>query len=82
MKYLGTVSGRDEDKIKEAGVHVAYHDGVPYIDEGKEILLCRVMSETPITQDEFKDEKIDAAPACRSSYWQMYVAEITVILAR
>ena len=27
MKFLGTVSGRDEDKIKEAGVHVAYHDG-------------------------------------------------------
>ena len=44
MKFLGTVSGRDEDKIKEAGVHVAYHDGVPYIDEGKEILLCRVMN--------------------------------------
>ena len=82
MKYLGTVSGRDEDKIKEAGVHVAYHDGVPYIDEGKEILLCRVMSETPITQDEFKDEKIDAAWYADQDYHKMYIAEITDILAR
>ena len=82
MKFLGTVSGRDEDKIKEAGVHVAYHDGVPYIDEGKEILLCRVMSETPITKDEFKDEKIDAAWYADQDYHKMYIAEITDILAR
>lgn len=82
MKFLGTVSGRDEDKIKEAGVHVAYHDGVPYIDEAKEILLCRVMSETPITKDEFKDEKIDAAWYADQDYHKMYIAEITDILAR
>ena len=82
MKFLGTVSGRDEDKIKEAGVHVAYHDGVPYIDEGKEILLCRVMSETPITKDEFKDEKIDAAWYADQDYHKMYIAEITDILVR
>ena len=82
MKFLGTVSGRDEDKIKEAGVHVAYHDGVPCIDEGKEILLCRVMSETPITKDEFKDEKIDAAWYADQDYHKMYIAEITDILAR
>ena len=82
LSYLGSVSGRDEDKIKEAGVHVAYHDGVPYIDEGKEILLCRVMSETPITQDEFKDEKIDAAWYADQDYHKMYIAEITDILAR
>ena len=82
LSYLGSVSGRDEDKIKEAGVHVAYHDGVPYIDEGKEILLCRVMSETPITKDEFKDEKIDAAWYADQDYHKMYIAEITDILAR
>ncbi len=82
MKFLGTVSGRDEDKIKEAGVHVAYHDGVPYIDEGKEVLLCRVMSETPITKEEFKDEKIDAAWYADQDYHKMYIAEITDILAR
>ena len=65
MKFLGTVSGRDE-----------------YIDEGKEILLCRVMSETPITKDEFKDEKIDAAWYADQDYHKMYIAEITDILAR
>ena len=42
MKFLGSVSGRDEDKIKEAGVHVGYHNGVPYIDEGSMIMICRV----------------------------------------
>ena len=48
----------------------------------KEILLCRVMSETPITKDEFKDEKIDAAWYADQDYHKMYIAEITDILAR
>ena len=37
LQHLGTVSGRDGDKISEAGVSVAYENGIPYIDEAE---LC------------------------------------------
>lgn len=82
MKFLGTVSGRDEDKIKEAGVHVGYYNGVPYIDEGSMIMICRVMSRTPIRKEEFLDDAIDKAWYESGDYHDMYIAEITDILAR
>ncbi|MDD7402477.1 MAG: flavin reductase [Butyribacter sp.] len=82
MKFLGTVSGRDEDKITEAGVHVNYYNDVPYIDEGNLVMICRVMSETPIKKEEFLDETLDGTWYSTKDYHNMYIAEITDILAR
>lgn len=82
MKFLGAVSGRNEDKIKEAGVHIGYHKGVPYIDEGSMLLICRVMSKTPITKDQFIDNSLDEIWYSDKDYHTMYIAEITDILAR
>lgn len=82
MKFLGTVSGRNEDKIKEVKLHVAYRDGVPYIDEGNLVMICRVMSQTAISREQFLDESIDTAWYASGDYHKMYIAEITEILAR
>ena len=82
MKFLGTVSGRDEDKIREAGMHIGYYDGVPYIDEGSLILICRVMSGTPIRKEDFWDRAIDEKWYAEQDYHMMYIAEITDIMAR
>ncbi len=82
MKFLGAVSGRNEDKISEAGVHVGYCDGVPYIDEGSLILLCRVLSATPIQPEQFKDAGLDEAWYSSKDYHTMYIAEITKLMAR
>ena len=82
MKFLGAVSGRDEDKISEAKVHVGYHNGVPYIDEGNLLLICRVMSQTPIKKEDFLDESMDSQWYPSKDYHNMYIAEITDILAR
>ena len=82
MKFLGTVSGRNEDKIKEAGVHIGYYNGVPYIDEGSMIMICRVMSRTPIRKEDFLDDSIDTSWYASGDYHDMYIAEITDILAR
>jgi flavin reductase (DIM6/NTAB) family NADH-FMN oxidoreductase RutF len=82
MKFLGTVSGREEDKIKEAKMNIGYRDGVPYIDEASMVFICRVMSQTPIKKEEFLDETIDSSWYATQDYHNMYIAEITEILAR
>lgn len=82
MKFLGAVSGRNEDKISEAGVHVGYRNGVPYIDEGSMLMICRVMSKTPIAKDQFVDDTLDGIWYTDHDYHTMYIAEITEILAR
>ena len=82
MKYLGAVSGRDEDKIKESRLHVGYMDGVPYIDEGNMIMTCRVMSRTPVSKEDYIDESIDGTWYASGDYHKMYIAEITGLYLR
>ena len=61
MKFLGAVSGRNEDKIKEAGIDINYHDGVPFIDQADMVFICRVMSNTVLKKEDFIDQGIDEA---------------------
>lgn len=82
MKFLGAVSGRDEDKIKESGLNIAYHDGIPYIDEGSMVMFCRVMSQTPIVKEDYWDKDIDETWYANKDYHNMYIAEVTEIMAR
>ncbi len=39
--YLGSVSGRDEDKIAKVGLTTAFADGTPYFEEASMVLVCR-----------------------------------------
>ena len=41
LNYCGTVSGRDEDKIKNSNLTVDYKNDTPYFDESKIVLICR-----------------------------------------
>ena len=82
MKFLGTVSGRNEDKIAEAGINIGYYNGVPYVDEADLVFICRVMSATKIKPEEFIDKGIDASWYKDKDYHTLYIAEITDMLAR
>ncbi|MGI6160427.1 MAG: flavin reductase family protein [Christensenellales bacterium] len=41
LAYLGSVSGRDEDKITKSGLTLAYEDGVPFFEESHATLICK-----------------------------------------
>lgn len=82
LKYLGGVSGRDEDKIKNASLTIDYCDGTPYIDEGNLVYICRKLSKTPINPDSLIDSEIDAKWYADKDYHSLYIAEITGMLAR
>lgn len=82
MKFLGTVSGRDEDKITESGLHVAYEDGIPYIDEANLVLLCRAMSATQLAMQDMLDSGIESQWYADGNIHTLYIAEITKVLVR
>ncbi len=82
LKYLGTVSGRTEDKIKEAGVEINYQNGVPYVDQANLVLICRAMSATELKPEEFLDSEIDEKWYGDKDYHTLYIAEITDFLVR
>jgi len=82
LKYLGAVSGRDEDKIANARFNINTNNAVPFIDEGNLVFTCRKLSATKINPDQFIDTGIDAQWYANGDYHTMYIGEILEILAR
>lgn len=81
LKYLGAVSGRDEDKIAGARFHVDYAGNTPYIDEGNLVFCCKKLSATLLLPEQFLDPSI-ASFYKDGDLHVMYVGEILQILAR
>ena len=82
LNYCGSHSGRKEDKIKNAGLNVAFRHSIPYIDEGNFVLLCKKMAATKITEDSFLVSELKDKWYADGDMHTMYVAEIIDILAR
>ncbi len=82
LKYLGTASGRDEDKIKTAGMKVNLHKEIPFIDEGNFAIVCKKLAKVPMPKETFEDGSIDATFYADHDYHTMYIGEIQEVLAR
>lgn len=82
LNYLGKVSGRNEDKLAGARLHINHSDGVPFLDEAKFVLACKKLSTTLIKTEDFND------PSLKDQFYQdndlhtMYVGEILQVYAR
>lgn len=82
LKYLGQVSGRDEDKIQSARLHVNYIEDIPFIDEGNFIILCRKIAAVKLTEETFLSKEILPTWYADGDFHTMYVGEIIQVLAR
>lgn len=82
LMYLGSVSGKREDKLKMARLNLNYADNVPFIDEGNFIITCNKLSATKITPDSFIDPNIEITHYKDGDLHTMYVGEILQVLAR
>lgn len=82
LTYLGTVSGRDEDKIQKAGLTIAHEDGVPYFDQSHVVLVCRKLFAQQLDPDCFVDKTIEPKVYPNKDYHFMYVCEVEKVLVR
>ena len=76
LKLCGSVSGRDHDKIKEAGLTPVFIDGVPAFEEADTILICRKMYRASMNPADFIDKGADSKFYPEKDYHDMYIAEI------
>lgn len=55
-QFMGTKSGRDLDKAKALGLHVAYtKHGTPYFLEAKSVIECEIMSTFHQSEKDFRN---------------------------
>jgi flavin reductase (DIM6/NTAB) family NADH-FMN oxidoreductase RutF len=82
LEYLGQVSGRDEDKLAGARLHVDYEQGVPILDEAAFVFVCKKMAATRLTEDCFCDPSIRERWYSDGDFHTLYIGEILTVLAR
>ena len=80
LAYLGSHSGKDEDKIHNCGLDVEFVDDTTYIKPSKNVLVCRKLYQQSLKEENFIDKKVmqDAYP--NSDYHDMYIAQIEKVL--
>lgn len=82
LGYLGSVSGRKEDKINKSGLNVNYQEGVPYIAEASKVILCTKLFAQTMKPDGFVLPTIDENFYADKDYHDLYIGGITQILER
>lgn len=82
LGYLGKVSGRDEDKIKEAGFTVAHEGNVPYFEEAETTLIVRKLYAQPLAEEFFIDKGPVGDWYPEKDFHILYIAEITKVLVK
>ncbi len=78
--YLGTVSGRDENKIQKCGMKMAEADGIPYFEESRYVLFCKTLYAQEMKEDCFRNKELVSQWYPIKDFHTLYVAEVEKIL--
>ncbi len=79
LTICGRKSGRDCDKIAEAGLTPVFTEKAPYFDEARLVLVCRKLYRQRLSEDSIIDKSILKEYA-NNDFHYMYVAEIEKVL--
>lgn len=77
MNYLGTVSGRNEDKIEKSGLTLAHSGDTPYFSEASNVLICKKLFKQQMEGDSLLEERYQSTFYSNMDYHVLYIAEIT-----
>lgn len=82
MAYIGTTSGRKEDKIVRAGLTVRHDGPTPYYEEADAALICRKMYAQPMSENAFIDRAAAEQWYPDKDFHTLYIAEVMKILVK
>jgi len=82
LAYLGSHSGRDEDKVAKVGLTPVFADDTTYFAEAKLTLICRKLYRAPILEEGFIDKSIIDENYPQRDFHDMYVGEIVKVLVQ
>lgn len=79
LAYLGSVSGRDEDKITKSNLTVNYIEDVPYFEEAEMVIVCRKLYAQQMKPECFIVKEMDNEFYPKKDYHTLYIGEIEKI---
>ncbi len=82
MAYLGSVSGRDENKIEKTGLTPVYSDNTVYFEEAKLVLVCKKVYASELQESGFLYPSTINESYPQRDFHTMYVGKIEKVLVR
>lgn len=83
LGYLGSASGRDEDKLAKAGLTTEFvENGAPIIKEARLNFLVRKLYCQQLTEDSFVDKSLVDINYAKRDFHYMYIVEVLKILEK
>lgn len=80
LAYLGTHSGRDGNKIQEAGLTPVFESGSICFSEAKITFICRKLYHAPLPESGFVDHGLVEHNYPQRDFHEMYIGEILKVL--
>lgn len=78
LEYFGTVSGKNEDKIKNCGLTLNTKEKAPFFEESTLVIICKIMGKS-----DFDADSVDSGVSQwykRDGVHTMYYGEIIKVL--
>jgi flavin reductase (DIM6/NTAB) family NADH-FMN oxidoreductase RutF len=80
LAYLGTHSGRDEDKVAKVGFTPAFGEGYTYFEEAKLVLVCRKLYRAPLKEEGFFHPEVVEDNYPKRDFHDLYIGKIEKVL--
>ena len=82
LSYLGSVSGRDEDKISKSNLTIQYSDNTPYFEDGNIAIICKKLYAQDFKPECFIDSELDKKYYPERDHHTLYIAEVEKVLIK
>lgn len=82
LAYLGSHSGRNEDKIAKVGFHNVILKDYSYIEEANLVLVCKKIYRQTLKEECFIDKNIIEDCYPNKDFHDMYIAKIEKVLIK
>ncbi|MGN1235396.1 MAG: flavin reductase family protein, partial [Christensenellaceae bacterium] len=82
LGYLGSHSGRDGDKIQEAGLTPLFIDGTTAFEEAKLVFVCKKLYHARLQEQGFTDPAIVKESYADKAFHEAYYGEIVDVFVR
>ena len=82
LNYLGTVSGKDEDKIKKSGLTTVIEDNTPFFEEAHTVFICKKLFAQNLSEASFTCKELISKNYPEKDFHILYIAEIEKVLER
>ncbi|MDR0370500.1 MAG: flavin reductase [Prevotellaceae bacterium] len=82
LNYLGSVSGRDENKIEKSNLTVSYKNGIPYFEEAETVIFAKKLFIQPMKEDGFIEKQVIKNWYPDKDYHHLYIIGISEIITK